>query len=502
MAMRTKLKPEAILLPGDDQNFEALSERSIDVAATVFERRQRKGSSIMDARTVLLILIAIFTLSIGAAAQELLVPTSAEVSSVTAETLTLDGAINLALDNNRTVKSAQIETEKANDRLAATRTYRLPQFKLSTLVQQPLSTFDTTFEKGLFGPVPSEDTVVTSSMKPNALIIAQVSQPLTQLHRINLQIKQQQGAAEITQAQLNAKQQQIINDVKRAYYAILETQGAFESAEASIKLYQELDRVTGEYVVQQVVLKTDHMDVKTQLARAEYQVLTLTNQLANQKEQLNNLLGRDVRTAFVVTDGMGTAQIMMRETDLNGAREKALAQRPELHEARLRVDQAKLDKRIKKSEYIPDVSLTLNYVSTFSYSDFLPRSVSGIGIQMEWEFFDWGRKKRQVAEKERSVSQADNDFLEAQNQIVMEVNSRFRRMQEACQLLRVSQQAQTAARANVQMVTYRYRQDAVLLKDVLKAQANLADSNYEYQKALLSFWTAKADFEKAIGEDK
>ena len=121
---------------------------------------------------------------------------------------------------------------------------------------------------------------------------------------------------------------------------------------------------------------------------------------------------------------------------------------------------------------------------------------------MEWEFFDWGRKKRQLAEKELSITQADNQLQDAQNQIVMEVNSRFRRMQEACQLLRVTKQAQTAARATVQMVTYRYRQDAVLLKDVLKAQASLADSNYEYQKALLSFWTAKADFEKAIGEDK
>ena len=64
----------------------------------------------------------------------------------------------------------------------------------------------TTMTKGLFGPVPSEDTVVTSSMKPNALVAAQMSQPLTQLHRINLQIKQQEAAAEITKAQLSDKQ--------------------------------------------------------------------------------------------------------------------------------------------------------------------------------------------------------------------------------------------------------------------------------------------------------
>jgi outer membrane protein TolC len=461
-----------------------------------------KGWSNMRARNLLLVIMAVFCLSVSIAGQELMTPPAGAASPLTSESLTLDRAISLALENNRSAKIARLETEKASDRVAEQKTYRLPQFKLTTLVQQPLTSFDTTFEKGLFGTVPAEDTVVTSSMKPNALVIAQMSQPLTQLHRINLQIKQQQAAAEITKAQLSATEQQLVNDVKRAYYAILETQGAFESAEATIKLYQEIDRITGEYVVQQVALKTDHMDVQTQLAKAEYQVLTLNNQLASQKEQLNNLLGRDVRTSFVVTDAMESAQIMMRETDLAHATQKALSQRPELREASLKLEQAKLDKRIKKSEFIPDVSLTVNYVSTFSYSDFLPRSVSGIGVQMEWEFFDWGRKKRQLAEKEVSIKQADNQLQESQNQIVMEVNSRFRRMQEACQLLRVTKQAQTAARATVQMVTYRYRQDAVLLKDVLKAQASLADSNYEYQKALLSFWTAKADFEKAIGEDK
>jgi outer membrane protein TolC len=68
--------------------------------------------------------------------------------------------------------------------------------------------------------------------------------------------------------------------------------------------------------------------------------------------------------------------------------------------------------------------------------------------------------------------------------------------------VRVARLAQTAARANVQMVAYKYRLEAVLLKDVLHAQASLADADSDYQNALLTFWTAKADFEKALGEDK
>jgi len=254
--------------------------------------------------------------------------------------------------------------------------------------------------------------------------------------------------------------------------------------------------------VQQVALKTDLMDVQTRVAKAEYEVLTLNNTLSSQKEQLNNLLGRDVRTEFSVTDGLETAQAAMRETDLAAARKRALEQRPEIREARLRLQSANLDKRAKKSEYLPDVSLTLTHAQTFNYSNFVPHSVSGVGVQVEWEVFDWGRKKNEVAEKNRTIAQNENTLQETESQVLMEVNAKFRTLQESCQLIRIAQLAQKTARANVQIAAYKYRLDAVLLKDVLQAQTSLANADYDYQKALLSFWTAKADFEKAIGEEK
>lgn len=450
------------------------------------------------------LIVAILVAAVGSttlAQDALLVPAGVEI-------LTLDKAIELGLENNRSTKNARLEAAKSDDHLAATRTRLYPGFKLSGGVSKPLTTFDTTFEKGVFGtfpgtgPIPNEDTVITSSTKPNAAIVAQLSQPLSQLHRIKLQIKQQETASEISRAQLSTTEQTLVNEIKRAYYAILQSQGAAQAAEANIKLYRELDRVTGEYVIQQVALKTEHMDVQTRLAKAEYDVMTINNQLLAQKEQLNHLLGRDVRTEFAVSSGEETVLAVMRETDLVEARERALANRPEIREAKLRVDAAKLDKRIKKSEFIPDVSLTVNYATTFSYSNFVPRSLSAVGVSVEWEVFDWGRKKHEVADKERSVRQANNSLDDIQSQVLMEVNARFRAMQESRQMLKVAKLAQTQARANVQLVTYKYRLDAALLKDVLQAQTSLANSDYDYQKALLAFWTAKADFEKAIGENK
>jgi len=287
-------------------------------------------------RTTIISVIAAMLLSAAAgstalAQEPLVVPPGVEVIS-------LEKAIDLALLNNRSAKNARLEVGKSDERTAAARTHMLPVFKLNGAVSKPLTTFDTTFEKGVFGttpsgPIPNEDTVITSSTNPTAVIVGQLQQPLSQLHRIKLQIKQQEMSTEISRAQLSATEQSLVNEVKRAYYAILQSQGAAQAAEANIKLYRELDRVTGEYVVQQVVLKTEHMDVQTRFAKAEYDLMTIQNELLAQKEQLNHLLGRDVRTEFAVSSADETALAVMRETDLVSARERALANRPEIREA-------------------------------------------------------------------------------------------------------------------------------------------------------------------------
>jgi outer membrane protein len=422
--------------------------------------------------------------------------------------LTLEGAIGLALESNFPLRNARLEAEKYDDRLGALRTKRLPSFKVTTLFSQPLTRTEYKFEKGAFGtfpetgPIPDADTSIVSPMNPTALVNAQLAQPLSQLYRINLSIRQTEIGREMSREDLRAKRQSVVNDVKRAYYAALQTQSAFSNAEASIKLYRELERVTEMYVLQQVALKPEHMEVQAKLTEAEYQLLTLQNLLASQKEQLNQLLGRDVRTEFEVVDGDGMAEFVMRETDLAAARERALAQRPEVAAARLKVRYAQYDRRIKKSEYLPDVSLSVNYVAPFGYSDLIPRNVASVGVQVEWEVFDWGRKKRELAEKRRAVEQADNSAREAESLVVMEVNAQYRKLQESRQLLRLARISREAAKASAEVQGNKYRVQAAVLKDVLHSHAALADANHEYRKALLSFWTAKADFEKAIGEDK
>ncbi len=418
------------------------------------------------------------------------------------EELPLDRAVSLALKNNRMVKNAALDVLKSENDLAASRTYRLPAFSFNVLETQLLTRMDFLFPKGAFGvfpgigPVPSQETSITTARRPTTWVYARVSQPLSQLYRIHLGVGVRQLSREVARQQLEARQQDVASDVKKAYYALLQTQSALEAAAESIQLYRELDRVVGQSLAQQVALKSDSLDVKARLAKAEYDAVTLRHTLATQQEQLNNLLGRDLRTEFAVKQAPDPAG---PETELAAARARALDQRPELREAKLKAQQAAKDRSMKKAEYIPDVSLNFQYVSPLGV-ELLPHNVMGAGLLVSWDVFDWGRKKQELASKTHTVEQARNAIEETEAQVLLDVDNRFRKLEEARALLHVVELAREAAREKVRVAKNKYEQQAALLKDVLQMESSLADVNHQHEQTLLAFWTTRADFERALGE--
>jgi outer membrane protein TolC len=61
--------------------------------------------------------------------------------------------------------------------------------------------------------------------------------------------------------------------------------------------------------------------------------------------------------------------------------------------------------------------------------------------------------------------------------------------------------ARDAADEKLREVTDQFGKSVVLLRDLLEQQTATANADHEYQQSLLAFWSAKANFEKALGEE-
>jgi outer membrane protein TolC len=424
-------------------------------------------------------------------------------SPSTGERLSLDAAIRLAVANNHQLQTARLQVEKADADVAVARTRRLPVFETEANASHLLTPVEFAFPKGAFGDypgigsIPSADTNVSVPRQPTYYLSSQVSQPISQLFRIGLGIRSAAATRDIEIERVRAQQLSTINGVKRLYFAILQTESALAANEEAIALYRELDRTVQTHVIQKVALRSDALDVQFRLAQEELSRTTWQNALASQKEQLNQLLGRDVRTSFDVED---VTAISTLEIDLNAGQTHALENRPDVREARLKVEQAELDRRLTKADRIPDVSLAVSYTSNFNI-DVLPANLATVGVQVKWEPFDWGRKGHELAAKTRSVQQARLGVREVEDRTVLEINSRYRTLTEKRALLTVARMAQGTAREKLRVKANEYQLQAALLSDVLQLRADLADADDGYQQALLGFWTAKADYELATGEE-
>ena len=418
--------------------------------------------------------------------------------------LTLEDAMRLALDHNRSIERAALGARSAEDSITAAKTQRLPVFKFSSTTGILLTQPTITFEKGAFGsypgigPIPGTDTTITSPRKPAALLDVELAQPLTQLRRIGLGIKLLEVNHKIAEQQVRLTRQDVVKQVRQAYYSILQSQSSLEAVEQTLALLSELSSETGHYVKVGTALDGDLLNVKSRLAQAEYDKVSLDGPLATQKEQLNVLMGRPIDTEFHVSPAVEASWLPA----LAEARERAVASRPDLQQARLKVQQAEVDRSKKKSEYIPDVSLSVNYYSFLNVSTTLPRNVGIAGVQLSWEPFDWGRKKSELAQKDKSVADASLALKDMEDKIRIEVGSAHRKMMEARIMLAASRANQESTREAVRLASVRFRVSAALLKDVLQAQSDLASANDRTQKALAAYWSARAELEKAMGEEQ
>lgn len=420
----------------------------------------------------------------------------------TSPLLTLDEAIQLAIANNRPLKISQLEVEKSNWQLKDTRTKRLPALNTYVFGSGLLNSPVFTFPRGIFGnvaggPVPARNIDVSLSPGATAYVVAQASQPLSQLYKIHLAVREQQLSVDLNSEKARGQQQSMIRDVRQAYYSVSQTESALEAEAATVKQYQELDRVVLQYVSQEAALKSESLDVKAKLAQEQYKILQLQDTLDTQKEQLNNLLGREISTAFRVERFPAAS---LEEIDLTVAQQTALSHRPEIRQAEIAIKQAEYDRRLAKAQYIPDLGAAVHYLSPFNV-EILPKNIVSAGVELNWEPWDWGRRKDDINQKQVAWEQSQYQLKETQSKVLMDVNSSFRKLSETRALLTVAQAARAAATEKLREVTEKFEQKAVLLRDVLQQQAAVANANSDYAQALSSFWSAKADFERAMGED-
>jgi outer membrane protein TolC len=277
----------------------------------------------------------------------------------------------------------------------------------------------------------------------------------------------------------------------------LQSQSELESQRALLAYLEELQQLMGRRLQQEAVLKADSLRITAQRAKASYQLTVIQDALADQKEALNRLLGRDLLEEFTVETVPAS---LPEESSLPEVRKSAIEMRPEIKAETIKKERATLETKIEKTRYIPDISIQANYLTAPNIS-FLPQNLGAVGVLLTWQPWDWGQKRHNIAQKVDAEKQAQLSIDNVRDQVLQEVDSTFRRLREARELLTAAQAARDAEAEKLRNEMDAYSHQTILLSDLLQQQSTVASAEDQYRQGLLAFWRARADFERALGEE-
>src|SRR6266481_3778596 len=100
-------------------------------------------------------------------------------------------------------EQAKVEIHKQKEAFSEAKTQLYPRFDTYFIASELLTPLDFTIKSGTFGtfpttgPIPAKDSVIHTPARPVAIASITATQPLTQLFRINLSIKEQKLGAEL-----------------------------------------------------------------------------------------------------------------------------------------------------------------------------------------------------------------------------------------------------------------------------------------------------------------
>ena len=93
----------------------------------------------------------------------------------------------------------------------------------------------------------------------------------------------------------------------------------------------------------------------------------------------------------------------------------------------------------------------------------------GLGIEFNWEPFDWGRRKDVVNEKTIAVEQSKLNLDQTKANVLINLDKQFRSLQEARMAVDVASAQQEASRQKLREVTQQYEQKTAIARRVATA---------------------------------
>ncbi|MCU7807151.1 MAG: TolC family protein [Candidatus Thiodiazotropha sp. (ex Semelilucina semeliformis)] len=398
----------------------------------------------------------------------------------------LDQAITTALENNRLRTISQQSLEIAEAQYQQAQSAYWPTLSLnasfqrrdeSAIFEYPEMNFD--LAPGMLPPVNIPPQEIDILGRDTSLYSLEMTYPLYTGGKRSSLVKQARIGIDIASKEVHRTDLQVVQDVKRYFYAALYTRQLRDLAEEITISFEVLRDVTQAFYEggSNSVNKLDLLQSRLVHALADATLAEITAKHESSLAALAFAMGLDWREEINLKNPAYPTTV--DNTELEILVEQALQFNPQVGQLSLAVDayEAKIDEA--QSDHYPMIGLT---ASLDGFNNNLDGGLSTetnedswkLGIGMQLKLFNGGLTRHRVSAAKVGYAQKKQQMLLISESVATQVKHLFLQTNSAQRQIEITQQAVETAQENRDLSNRAYQTGAVKTEKVI--EANLMDA--------------------------
>jgi len=309
-------------------------------------------------------------------------------------------------------------------------------------------------------------------------------------------VKQAQDYVKAAQAGDRLAQQQLTENVLKAYQGVHAARAYVQAAQEGQAAAEEYVRITNQLLAQGMAVKSDLLTAQVNLEDVKLKVTAARNAEASALDQLHLLLGKPLSEPLDVGAPVMPA---MLEGDLTTLRREALANHQGLQALRSQADSARAAVAAARASKLPQFNVMLRQDwNSKDLGSNTASSYTAAGV-LSWTAFDGGSSQAAVDRAEAQRLEITAKLDQADNGIAYKVGDAKREAEAAEDKVKARKLSLAEATEAQRLVKKRYENGLGTLIELLSAQAQLDKARADLVAADYDQAVQRGELRLAVG---
>ena len=410
-------------------------------------------------------------------------------------TLTLDKALEIALDENPTIKVAAEEI--ALKKVASKEAWQslLPEASLNgsldhTIKAAEMKLNDMSFKMGQDGT-----NTANAGLSINLPLFAPAVYRAMSMTKTDIELAVEKS---------RASELDLINQVTKAYYQLMLAQDSYEVLQGSYKLAEDNFNVVNAKYQQGAVSEFDKISAEVQMRSIKPNVISAANAVTLAKLQLKVLMGITADVDIKTDDNLTNYESMLFANQL---KEEDMSLDNNTTMKQFELNMKLLEKNVKslRTNFIPTLSMSFSYQYQSLYNpninffDYTWSNSSSLMFNLSIPLYRASNFTK-VKSARIQMRQLDWNRIDTERKLNMQVVSYRNNMTASSEQVVSNKENVMQAEKAVQIAGKRYEVGKGTVLELNSSQVSLTQAQLTYNQSIYDYLTAKADLDQVLGK--